>query len=87
MSVGSPTDGTWSSSEWRPDNEFETDRVNALPVVGLLSFTDGEPTTKSGLTCGGGGGGGGGTDTVTCTEPEQLLVVSDSPATASAQAP
>ena len=82
MSVGSPTDGTWSSSEWRPDNEFETDRVNALPVVGLLSFTDGEPTTKSGLTC-----GGGGTDTVTCTEPEQLLVVSDSPATASAQAP
>ena len=27
MSVGSPTAGTWSSSQWRPDNEFETDRL------------------------------------------------------------
>ena len=27
MSVGSPTAGTWFSSQWRPDNEFETDRV------------------------------------------------------------
>ena len=26
MSVGSPTAGTWSSSQWRSDNEFETDR-------------------------------------------------------------
>ena len=26
MSVGSPTAGTWFSSQWRPDNEFETDR-------------------------------------------------------------
>ena len=26
MSVGSPTAGIWSSSQWRPDNEFETDR-------------------------------------------------------------
>ena len=26
MSIGSPTAGTWSSSQWRPDNEFETDR-------------------------------------------------------------
>ncbi len=26
MSVGSPTAGTWSSSQWRPDNEFETDK-------------------------------------------------------------
>ena len=26
MSVGSPTAGTWSSSQWRLDNEFETDR-------------------------------------------------------------
>ena len=32
MSVGSPTAGTWSSSQWRPDNEFETDTV----VGGLL---------------------------------------------------
>ena len=32
MSVGSPTAGTWSSSQWRPDNEFETDRH---PVGGL----------------------------------------------------
>ena len=29
MSVGSPTAGTWSSSQWRPDNEFETDRLHA----------------------------------------------------------
>ena len=28
MSVGSPTAGTWSSSQWRPDNEFETDRFS-----------------------------------------------------------
>ena len=27
MSVRSPTAGTWSSSQWRPDNEFETDRT------------------------------------------------------------
>ena len=27
MSVGSPTAGTWFSSQWRPDNEFETDRT------------------------------------------------------------
>ena len=26
----SPTAGTWSSSQWRPDNEFETDRVEAF---------------------------------------------------------
>ena len=29
MSVRSPTAGTWSSSQWRPDNEFETDRSMA----------------------------------------------------------
>ena len=27
MSVRSPTAGTWSSSQWRPDNEFETNRA------------------------------------------------------------
>ena len=27
MSVRSPTAGPWSSSQWRPDNEFETDRL------------------------------------------------------------
>ena len=26
MCVGSPIAGTWSSSQWRPDDEFETDR-------------------------------------------------------------
>jgi hypothetical protein len=26
MCVGSPTAGTWSSSQWQPDDEFETDR-------------------------------------------------------------
>ena len=30
MSVGSPTAGTWSSSQWRPDNEFETDSGTGL---------------------------------------------------------
>ena len=30
MSVGSPTAGTWSSSQWQPDNEFETDRDGVL---------------------------------------------------------
>ena len=33
MSVGSPTAGTWSSSQWRPDNEFETDSTG-LSIVG-----------------------------------------------------
>ena len=32
MSVGSPTAGTWSSSQWRPDNEFETDTTFELGV-------------------------------------------------------
>ena len=36
MSVGSPTAGTWSSSQWWPDNEFETDRLYATtPLVGV----------------------------------------------------
>ena len=30
MSVGSPTAGTWFSSQWRPDNEFETDTLRLL---------------------------------------------------------
>ena len=35
MSVRSPTAGTWSSSQWRPDNEFETDsRVAVLLTEG-----------------------------------------------------
>ena len=34
MSVGSPTAGTWSSSQWRPDNEFETDSVLLLAPTG-----------------------------------------------------
>ena len=33
MSVGSPTAGTWSSSQWRPDNEFETDRLRAAAAI------------------------------------------------------
>ena len=38
MSVRSPTAGTWSSSQWRPDNEFETDRFNSsarTPQLGV----------------------------------------------------
>jgi hypothetical protein len=30
MCGGCPTAGTWSSSRWRPDNEFETDRSPVL---------------------------------------------------------
>ena len=43
MSVGSPTAGTWSSSQWRPDNEFETDRVTGLTAPGVFDGAiDGE---------------------------------------------
>ena len=33
MSVRSPTTGPWSSSQWRPDNEFETDRILSVGIV------------------------------------------------------
>jgi hypothetical protein len=33
MCVGSPTAGTWSSSQWRRDNEFETDRHQILEIA------------------------------------------------------
>ena len=33
MSVGSPTAGTGFSSQWRPDNEFETDRLYKTEVI------------------------------------------------------
>ena len=66
-----------------PSPVFRTsaDSVNAVPVVGLLSLTDGESTTRSGLVC------TGGSDTSSCTDVEQLFAVSDSPATASTHAP
>ena len=51
-------------------------RVNDAPVVGLLSSTDGVPTTRSGAAL-----------TVTAIPLEQLFVVSDSPDTESTQAP
>ena len=38
MSVGSPTAGTWSSSQWRPDNEFETDRPRSNQPVSTHSW-------------------------------------------------
>ena len=41
MSVRSPTAGTWSSSQWRPDNEFETDTTYVLTAIGI----DGPDTT------------------------------------------
>ena len=47
------------------------------PVGELLSFTEGEPTVRSE------GGCGADADTTMATDPEQLFVVSDSPATAS----
>ena len=39
MSVGSPTAGTWSSSQWRPDNEFETDTRRLRRRRGRLGDT------------------------------------------------
>jgi hypothetical protein len=37
MSGGSPTAGTWSSSQWRPDNELETDRrISREKICSLL---------------------------------------------------
>ena len=53
------------------------DKVKLAPDAGLLSLTVGDPTTKS----------GSGSGTVTAMAPEQLFVVSDSPVTASTQAP
>ena len=40
MSVGSPTAGTWFSSQWRPDNEFETDRREMIDIneIGATAF-------------------------------------------------
>ena len=41
MSVGSPTARTWSSSQWRPDNEFETDRIARVePAVMVIVGVD-----------------------------------------------
>ena len=39
MSVRSPTAGTWSSSQWRPDNEFETYTAVASDQVVAFSLT------------------------------------------------
>ena len=36
MSVWSPTAGTWSSSQWRPDNEFETDTVLGCEILNRM---------------------------------------------------
>ena len=35
MSVRSPTAGTWSSSPWRPDNEFEMDRRGSADLAAV----------------------------------------------------
>ena len=68
-----------------PSPSFLTvaDRVNVVPAAGPLSLTDGDDTTKSGwpsgsvtVIC-----------TLTCTDVEQLFVVSDSSDTASTHAP
>ena len=64
-----------------PSLRTVADRVNDAPVSRLLSFTEGDCTSRSGLV------GGGGADTVTDTALEQLFVVSDSPVTASTHAP
>jgi hypothetical protein len=43
MCVGSPTAGTWSSSQWRADNEFETHRAGRsflMETVTISSFDE-----------------------------------------------
>ena len=52
------------------------ERVNVEPAIGLVSLTENAVTTRS-----------VGSDTSTCTDLEQLLVVSGSSATASTHAP
>ena len=51
MSVGFPTAGTWSSSQWRPDNEFETHSVsnqcNVDVRAALRSHRLGEPIKRN----------------------------------------
>ena len=39
MSVGSPTAGTWFSSQWRPDNEFETDTRNTVIDIARVELS------------------------------------------------
>ena len=52
MSVGSPTAGTWSSSQWRPDNEFETDRLEpSILGVDRLAFRQLDNTQER-IVCG-----------------------------------
>ena len=46
MSVRSPTAGTWSSSQWRPDNEFETDGFRERGMALSLSYN---PTPRTPL--------------------------------------
>ena len=53
-------------------------RANVVPAAGALVSTVGASTTRSGA---------GAAPTLTVTPVEQLLVVSDSPDTASTQAP
>ena len=57
MSVGFPTAGAWSSSQWRPDNEFETDRwpPGRVPVPGATRGGVGG-FVRRGSGCGRGGG-------------------------------
>ena len=46
MSVGFPIAGTWSSSQWRPDNGFETDSLHlVLDSTGLSIVGAGEWAT------------------------------------------
>ena len=53
MSVGSPTAGTWSSSQWRSDNEFETDRFRLGSRCGSLAIpSERRPSSDSSTPCG-----------------------------------
>ena len=47
MSVRSPTAGTWSSSQWRPDNEFETDRRRVAGHRRLCAATRAQATRRA----------------------------------------
>ena len=47
MSVRSPTAGTWSSSQWRPDNEFETHTVAVYETARARGATVVDPPART----------------------------------------
>jgi Family of unknown function (DUF7019) len=49
MCVGFPTAGTWSSFQWRPDNEFETDMLYPQIPPDFLAAAEAEVKVNLGV--------------------------------------